>query len=82
MTVKIVAESKNIKEFLDTNLSTLRNNLENSGIRTGAFNIEVDFEKNFNQFNGSGQNFSGNSNKNGSKGSGEKKALGKNRKYI
>ena len=75
MTVKIVAESKNIKEFLDTNLTTLRNNLENSGIRTGAFNIEVDFEKNFNQFNGSGQNFSGNSNKNGSEKSGEKQSF-------
>ncbi len=64
MTVKIVAESRNIKEFLDTNLSTLRNNLESSGIRTGAFNIEIDFEKNFNHFNGSNQSFSGNSNRN------------------
>ncbi len=63
MTVKIVAESRNIKEFLDTNLSTLRNNLESSGIRNGAFNIEIDFEKNFNHFNGSNQNFSGNSNR-------------------
>jgi hypothetical protein len=63
MTVKIVAESRNIKEFLDTNISTLRNNLESSGIRNGAFNIEVDFEKNFNHFNGSNQNFSGNSNR-------------------
>lgn len=63
MTVKIVAESRNIKEFLDTNLSTLRNNLESSGIRTGAFNIEIDFEKNFNHFNGSNQSFSGNSNR-------------------
>lgn len=63
MTVKIVAESRNIKEFLDTNISTLRNNLESSGIRNGAFNIEIDFEKNFNHFNGSNQNFSGNSNR-------------------
>lgn len=63
MTVKIVAESRNIKEFLDTNLSTLRNNLESSGIRNGAFNIEIDFEKNFNHFNGSNQSFSGNSNR-------------------
>jgi len=64
MNVKIVAESKNIKEFLDTNITNLRNNLETSGIKNGSFNIEVDFEKNFNQFNGSNQNSSGNSNRN------------------
>lgn len=62
MNVKILAESKNIKELLDTNLTTLRNNLESSGIKNGAFNIEIDFEKNFNQSKGSNPNFSGNSN--------------------
>lgn len=69
MTVKILAGSKNIKEFLDTNLTILRNNLENSGIKGSSLNIQVDFDKNFNHSNGSNQNFSRNPNK------GERKEL-------
>lgn len=75
MSVKILAESKNIKEFLDTNLTTLRSNLESSGIKNGSFNIEIDFEKNFNQSNGSNQNFSGNSNKGERKDSSEEQSF-------
>ncbi len=61
MTVRIVADSKNIKEFLDTNLTGLRNSLENSGIKNEIFNIEIDFEKSFNQFKESNQHYQDNS---------------------
>lgn len=61
MTVRIVADSKNIKEYLDTNLSGLRNSLENSGIKNEIFNIEIDFEKGFQQFKDSNQHYQDNS---------------------
>lgn len=55
MTVKIIAENRHVKEFLDTNLNTLRQSLENSGIRASAFSVEIDFDKGFNQFKESNQ---------------------------
>ena len=66
MTVKIIAQSKEVKEFLDTNLTGLRNSLETSGIKNDSFNIEIDFDKGFNQFKESNQDYQGNSNQRGS----------------
>ena len=64
MSVRIMAENRNVKEFLDTNLGNLRMTLENSGIKASSFSLEIDFEKNFSQFSESNQSNQKHSGKN------------------